>query len=101
MQDELEDKNKEYFCITHKEWCYLLSNMEVKDNRKRAAAHIKRLSISKAASIHSDRNDSIRVPHKNNTRTGVLQIHKQKVKKTPQSSCISAELSTVQEVSND
>ena len=57
--------------------------MEVKDNRKRAAAQIKRLETSKAELINYDRNNSKRVTHKNNTRTAVLLSHKQQSKKNP------------------
>ena len=46
--------------------------MEVKDNIKRVAAHIKRLAASKAAPINSDIDDVIRFPLKKKARTGVL-----------------------------
>ena len=41
MQHELENNSEEYRSTPHEEWCDLLSTMDVKDNRKRAAAHIK------------------------------------------------------------
>ena len=56
IQDEINDKIQEYFSITHKEWCDLLSTVEAKDNRKRAAAQIKRLAAYKAEPENSDSN---------------------------------------------
>ena len=49
----------------------------VKDNRKRAASQIKRLVTSKADTVNSYSDESVRVPRKKNVRTGVLPSHKQ------------------------
>ena len=83
MQDELEDKHEDYCYTLHKEWYDLLSTMEVKDNRKMAAAHIKSLSPSKESHINYDIGNSVKMPRRKKARTGVLPIHKQHGKKTP------------------
>ena len=57
--------------------------MEVQDNGKRAAAHIKRLAPSKAAPIYPDRDDSVKGRCKKEARTGVLPSQKQHEKNTP------------------
>ena len=57
--------------------------MEVKDNRKRAEAQIKRLANSKVAPVNSYCNKCIRVPHKKKSRTGVLPSRKKHGKRTP------------------
>ena len=57
--------------------------MEVKYNRKRAAANIKRLLDSKAESVNSERNKSTRVPRKKKSRAIILSTCKQQGKKTP------------------
>ena len=64
----MEDKHEDYHTITHEEWCYLLYTTEVKGNKKRAAAYIKRLSTYKAAPINYDINNSVKVPLKNKAR---------------------------------
>ena len=38
MQDELEDKDKDYRSVPHEEWCDILYTMQAKDNRKRDMA---------------------------------------------------------------
>ena len=48
MQYELEDNQEDYRYLYHKDWCDLLSTIEVKENRKRAAIQIKRIITSKA-----------------------------------------------------
>ena len=65
MQDELEDNQKDYFSITHEEWCDLLSTMEVNDNIKKAVAQINRLETSKAVPVNYDSNEYVGVPCKN------------------------------------
>ena len=64
MQDKLEDNHEDYRSIIHEECCRLLSTIEVKENSKRAATHIKRITISKAEPINSERDESVRVPRK-------------------------------------
>ena len=82
MKDVLEDNHGDYCSIPHEEWCDLLSTMEVKDNKKRAADQIKRLATSKAAPINSKRDGYTRVPRKKKARAGVLPIRKQHGKRT-------------------
>ena len=57
--------------------------MEVKDNSRRAAYQIGKLSVSKEAPAISNSDTSTRVPHKKNERTGVLLAQNQKGKTTP------------------
>ena len=56
--------------------------MEFKYIRKRAAAQIKKLATSKAALVNSDRNMSVKVPHKEKASICVLLVRKQQFKKT-------------------
>ena len=60
-----------------------MSTIGVKDNRKRAAAQIKKLEISEASPLKSGNDESIRVTHKKRARTGVLPNRKQQEGKTP------------------
>ena len=83
MQDELEDNNEDYQSILDEEWCLLLSTIEVKENWKSYAVHIKRLSSSKKAPVNSDINESVMVTRKKKASTGVLPNHKHHGKKTP------------------
>ena len=48
--------------------------MEAKDNRKRSADQIKIISASKVDTSNSDSDTSTKVPRKNNTKTGVLEL---------------------------
>ena len=83
MQDELENNHEDYRSILHEDWCDLLYNIEVKDNRKRDTTQIKRLATSKAALVNSDNNESVMVTHKKRVRTGVLTNSKQQGGKIP------------------
>ena len=69
MQDELEYNQEDYRFLTHEYWCGLMSTIEVKYNRKRAATQIKNIENSWAASL-SDSYESIRAPRKKKYRTG-------------------------------
>ena len=60
-----------------------MSILEVEDNMKIYAAHIKRLATSKSAPVNSYSENSTRVPRKKKARTGVLTDYKHKVKKKP------------------
>ena len=51
--------------------------MEVKDNKKMAAAQIKRPVTSKSAPVNSDSNESVRVPRKKRARTSAISRRKQ------------------------
>ena len=56
--------------MTHEYWCDILSTIEVKDNRKRAANQIKNIATFRAAS-HYDSDESVRFVRKNKASTGV------------------------------
>ena len=70
MQDELQDKQEEQRYLTHKYWCVLLSTSKVKYNRIILVTQIKKIKTSISAS-HSDSDESISVPRKKKSRTGV------------------------------
>ena len=61
--------------MNHEYWCDLLSTIEVKDKRKRAATDIKKIGYARAYSL-SNSNGSFRIPRKNKARTGFLQLNK-------------------------
>ena len=61
--------------MTYDEWCDLLSTIKVKDERKRAAAQIKKINSDRAASL-SDSNDFFMIPRKKKARTGILSSNK-------------------------
>ena len=81
MQDDLEDNQEDYCSLDHEYWRGFLYTI-VKDNMKRVATQIKRLTTSRASS-NSDSNESVRGPFKKRVRTGVIPNHKQQGKKTP------------------
>ena len=68
--------------MTHEEWCDLLSTIQVKDNRKRAATQIKKVASARSASL-SESDGSVRVPRKKKAVTGVLRSNKGPNRKTP------------------
>ena len=72
MQDELEDNQEDYHSLTHEYWCDLLSTIEFKDNRKRAATQIENISSDRYASRPYNY-VSVRIPSNKNSRTGVLR----------------------------
>ena len=82
MQDELEYIHEYYRSVLHKEWCDLLSTIEVKGTIKRDTTQIKRLETSKAES-NSDRYEYIKVQRKKIIRTCALPNFKQKGEMTP------------------
>ena len=77
MQYELYDHQEDYCSLTHEYWCDLLYTIEVKDNRKRSAIHIKKISSDIAAYL-SDSDRYVRIPRKEKARlgAGVLQSRK-------------------------
>ena len=83
MHDEMENKDKGYLSLSHKEWYDLMSTMEVKDNRKRAAYQIKILAAQKVVLVDYDINTIPRVTHKKKAGAGVLLDRNQQGKKTP------------------
>ena len=52
MQDELEDQPEDYHLLNYKYWCDLLSTIEVEDESKSAASHIKKIASARLASIY-------------------------------------------------
>ena len=82
MRDELEDNQEDYRSLTHEDWCYLLSTIEVKDNSKRAATQFENISSARAAS-NSDSDGYVRILRKNKARTGVLRNNKVHNNKSP------------------
>ena len=75
MQDELDDHPENYCSLTYEYWWDLLSTIEFKDERKRAAAQIKNIASARASSF-SDSSDSERISRKKKARTGVLRSNK-------------------------
>ena len=69
--------------MPHKKWCDLLSTTEAKNNRKKDAAQIKKLAVSKAAPVNSDSDTSAKVAYKNKASNGVLTTRKHKGKEKP------------------
>ena len=74
-QDELDEHPEDYHSLNFEDFCDLLSTIEVKDERKRAAAHIKKIASSREASL-SDIDKSARNQRKKKARTGVLCSNK-------------------------
>ena len=72
MQDELEDNQEDYFSLTSEDWCDLLSTIEFKYNKKRAATQIKKNKTSRSTS-HYESNEYIKVSCIKKSRTGVLR----------------------------
>ena len=82
MQDELEDNQEGYHSLTPEYWSDLLSTIEVKDNRKRAATQIKKIDSARSASNYYS-NGSIKIPSKKKAMTGVLRNNKGPNNKAP------------------
>ena len=74
MRDELDDHPEDYCYLTYEYWCDLLSTIEFKDERKRAAGHINKIAYSRAASL-SDSDGYMRVQRMKKTNTGVSNYH--------------------------
>ena len=72
MRDELDDHPEDYRSLTYEYLCDLLSTIEVKDESKRAAAHIKKIASARAESL-SDSDKSVIIP---SSKTGVLSSNK-------------------------
>ena len=51
IRDELGDHPEEYRYLTHEDWCDLMSTINVKDEIKRAAVHIKKITSDRADSL--------------------------------------------------
>ena len=72
------DNQEDYRSLNHKYWCDLLSTIEVKDIRKRAATQIKKIAYARTAS-HSNSSGYVRITRNNKASTGFL--HKNPNKK--------------------
>ena len=79
MQDEFEDHQEDYRSLTYEDWCDLLYTIEVKDERKISAVHIKKIDSARAASL-SDSDESVRIPRKEKANTGALRSNKDQKK---------------------
>ena len=75
IQDELEEHPEVYCSLTYEYWCDLLPKIEVKDEMKRAASQIKNMASARAASIYYS-DESVSIPRKRKSRTGVLRSNK-------------------------
>ena len=75
MQDEVDDHPEDYRSLTYEYWWELLSTIEVKDERKRAASQIKKIASARIFSL-SDSEESVRIPKKKKAKTGVSNYHK-------------------------
>ena len=67
----MEDHPEDYCSLNYEDWCDILYTMEVKYKRKIAPAQIKKIASARAASL-SDSNDSVRIPSKKKSRTGIM-----------------------------
>ena len=70
--------------MAYEDWCDLLSTIQVKDDRKRAANQINDITSNRAASL-SDSNESVSIMRKNRARLvdGVICSNKVPHKKSP------------------
>ena len=74
MRGELDDHPENYCSLTYEDWCDLLSTIEVKYERKISAVQINRIASVRESSIY-DSNESVRIPRKNKSKTGVLRYN--------------------------
>ena len=70
IMDELDDNIEDYRSLTYEYWCDLLSTIEVKDERKRAAVYIKKIASTRPASP-SDSDESVSIMRRKKAKTGV------------------------------
>ena len=82
-QYEIEDKDKDYHSLIHKEWCDLHNILEEKDDLKITVAQIKILAAQKDVPVDSESYAITRVTLKNKARTGVLTDLNKNVKNNP------------------
>ena len=75
MRDELDDHPEDYRSLTYEDWCDLLSTIEVKDERKRAAGHIKKIDSARSASL-SNSDESVIISRRKKANIGVSNFHK-------------------------
>ena len=83
IQDEMDDKDANYRSFHHEYWCDILPTLAAKDNRKRYADQIKKLSSPKAVVIDSDCDAIPRVPRNKKASAVIMASRKQNnIKKT-------------------
>ena len=75
IQDKLDDHPEDYSYLTFGYWCDLLFTIEVKDERKRSETQIKKIASARVASL-PDSDNSVRIPRKKKSRTGILRYKK-------------------------
>ena len=75
IRGELDDHPEDHRYLTYEDWCDLLSDIEVKDERKRPSGHIKNSASSREASL-SDSDKSVRVQRRKKAKTSVSNYHK-------------------------
>ena len=73
MRFELEDHPEDHRSLTYEDWYDLLSKIDVKDERKRAAVHINNISSARSASL-SYIDDSMRIPRRKKAKYWCLKI---------------------------
>ena len=71
MRYELDDHPEEYCSLTYEDWCDLMSTIEIKDEWKISAVHIKNIASARAAS-QSDRDESVSILRRKEANSGVL-----------------------------
>ena len=75
MRDELDYHPDEYCYLTYEGCCDLLFTIKVKDEMKIVAVYIKNIDSAMEASL-SDSDESMRVPRRKISKTGVSNSHK-------------------------
>ena len=75
MRGEMDNKDKNYLSLPHRECCDLMYKVEDKNNRKISTAHTKRLANQKFV-IDYDSDAIPRVTHNKKARTGALLARK-------------------------
>ena len=69
------DHTEDYCSLTCEYWCDLLSTIKVKDESKIASVQINNIASAVSASLY-DRDESMRIPMKKNSKPGVLRSNK-------------------------
>ena len=75
MREELDDHPEDYRSLTYEYWCDLLSTIDVKEERKIVAVHIKMIDSVREAAL-SDNDKSVKIMRRRKANTGVLNYHK-------------------------
>ena len=75
IRDELDDHPEDYCSLAYEYWWDLLSTIEGKYERKRAAVNLKKIASARAASL-LDRDESVIIQRRKKDNTGVLIYNK-------------------------